>query len=54
MIDDTVKEIGRLGRFDLNEVFGVIRSQNRSLEMTEDRLWDMGYGSDNVHLLFNL
>ena len=54
LIDDTVKEIGRLGRFDLNEVFGVIRSQNRSLEMTEDRLWDMGYGSDNVHLLFNL
>jgi hypothetical protein len=38
----------------LNEVFGAIRSANRSLELTDDRLWQMGYGSDNIHLLFNL
>jgi hypothetical protein len=38
----------------LNDVFGAIRSANRSLELTEDRFWDMGYGSDNIHLIFNL
>jgi len=34
--------------------FGVIRSKNRSLELTEDRFWSMGYGSDQIHLLFNI
>lgn len=28
--------------------------KGRSLELTEDRLWKMGYGSEYVHLLFNL
>ncbi len=54
LIDDVVKKLNELKRFDLTEVFGVIRSSNRSLELTEDRLWDMGYGSDTIHLLFNL
>jgi hypothetical protein len=54
LIDDLVKNLTDLGKFDLNEVFGVIRSKNRSLELTESRFWDMGYGSDNIHLLFNL
>jgi hypothetical protein len=54
LIDDLVRELKRKGAFDLNEVFGVIRSQNRSLELTEDRLWNMGYGSDSIHLLFNI
>ena len=40
--------------FDLNEMFGVIRSAGRSLELTEDRFWAIGYGSENIHLLFNL
>src|SRR5207302_1772601 len=30
------------------------RSKGRSLELTDDRFWQMGYGSDTVHLLFNL
>jgi Protein of unknown function (DUF3489)/Protein of unknown function (DUF1524) len=54
LIDDLVKEIRRNHGFAINDVFGVIRSQNRSLELTEDRLWYMGYASDNIHLLFNL
>jgi hypothetical protein len=54
LIDDLVKEIERAGGFNLNEIFGVIRSKNRSLELTEDRFWNMGYGSDNIHLLFNI
>lgn len=54
LIDDLVKDMNERKAFDLPEVFGVIRSKNRSLELTEDRFWDMGYGSDNIHLLFNL
>jgi hypothetical protein len=54
LIDDLVKEIERIGGFNLNEMFGVIRSKNRSLELTEERFWNMGYGSDHIHLLFNI
>lgn len=54
LIDDLVKKLNDLKRFELSEVFGVIRSAGRALEITEDRLWDMGYGSDYIHLLFNL
>ena len=39
---------------DITEVFSVIRSQNRSLEVPEERFWQMGYGSRAIHLLFNL
>jgi len=54
LIDALVKKIADEKGFSLDEVFGVIRSQNRSLELTEDRFWQMGYGSDSIHLLFNL
>lgn len=54
LIDDIVKKIDEKNGFDLNEVLGVIRSAGRSLEITEDRLWAIGYGSQTIHLLFNL
>ena len=54
MIDDLVNKLMEVGKFDLNEVFGVIRSKGRSLELTDGRFWEMGYGSDTIHLLFNL
>ena len=54
LIDDLVEKIKQSGGFDVNEVFDVIRSKGRSLELTEDRFWQMGYGSDTIHLLFNL
>ena len=54
LIDDIVKKMKEIKTFDLNEMFGVIRSAGRSLELTEDRFWAIGYGSDNIHLLFNL
>jgi hypothetical protein len=40
--------------FDLDEAFNVIRGQGRALELTEERFWQMGYGSSTIHLLFNL
>lgn len=54
LIDVLVKKLSELRHFDLTEVFGVIRANNRNLEITEDRLMEMGYGSDTIHLLFNL
>ena len=54
LLDGLVKKSADLKSFNLDEMFGVIRSQGRSLELTEDRLWNLGYGSDFIHLLFNL
>jgi hypothetical protein len=54
LIDDLVTKLRELKAFDIKEVFGVIRSAGRSLELTEDRFWAIGYGSESIHLLFNL
>lgn len=54
LIDALVKKIKEIETFNTEEAFAVIRSQGRSLELTEDRFWQMGYGSNTIHLLFNL
>lgn len=54
LIDNVIKKLKAIRHFNMNEVSGVIRSENRTLELTEARFWDMGYGSQNIHLLFNL
>ncbi len=54
LLDGLVKKIDELKDFNLVEMFDVIRSQGRSLELAEDRLWNLGYGKDSIHLLFNL
>lgn len=54
ILDALVKRFKELGRFDAEEGFTVIRGQNRSLEITQDRFFEMGYGSKTIHLIFNL
>jgi uncharacterized protein with ParB-like and HNH nuclease domain len=54
LLDALVRKLTELNTFNTDEAFGVIRTQGRSLELTEDRFWQMGYGSDTIHLLFNL
>ncbi|MGQ3683999.1 MAG: DUF262 domain-containing protein [Candidatus Loosdrechtia sp.] len=54
LIDDLVTKLKDQKVFDLNEIFGVIRTAGRSLELTEDRFWAIGYNSESIHLLFNL
>ncbi len=54
IIDDCVGIAKDMKGFDANQMFGVIRAKGRSLELTEDRFWRLGYGSDSIHLLFNL
>jgi hypothetical protein len=54
LIDALVKSFSAHQNFRVDEAFGVIRNQNRTLELTEERLWQEGYGSKTIHLLFNL
>lgn len=54
LIDALVKKIGETKKFVVDDAFDTVRSQGRSLELTEDRFWQMGYGSKTIHLLFNL
>jgi len=54
LLDALVKKLAELKEFSIDEAFGVIRTQGRNLELTEDRFWQMGYGSSTIYLLFNL
>jgi hypothetical protein len=54
LIDQLVQKINSTKTFELDALFDVIRSKGRSLTLTDDRLWQMGYGSDTIHLIFNL
>lgn len=54
ILDALVKRFKELERFDAEEGFAIIRGQNRSLEITHDRFFEMGYGSKNIHLILNL
>lgn len=54
LLDALTKHYDELKGFSAEDSFGVMRNQGRSLELTEDRFWQMGYGSDTIHLLFNI
>jgi len=54
LIDALVRKLIETKSFDINEMFSVIHSQNRRVEVPEERFWQMGYGSSTIHLLFNL
>lgn len=54
LIDAIVRKIDELKEFNFKELLNVIRTQGRSLELTEERFWKMGYSSNTIHLLFNL
>lgn len=54
LIDRIVRSIREHDEFILNEVFGVIREAGRSLEITPHVIFDQGYGSREIHLIFNL
>lgn len=54
LLDALVGSFAELRKFDSAEAFQIVRNQGRALELTEDRLWQMGYGSKTIHLLFNI
>lgn len=54
LIDRCVKSIDEHKAFDLDEVFHIIRSDGRSLEVTPDTILGTRYGRPLSHLIFNL
>lgn len=54
MIDRCVKTISSSGEFDVDEIFGIIREDGRSLELAENTILGQYYGSKQSHLIFNL
>lgn len=54
LIDKLVKDIKEHKAFKIADIFGVIREENRSLELTKDSLLSIHYSSKEIHLLFNL
>lgn len=54
IIDQCTEQIDNDSNFIVDNIFSVIRSNNRSLEITENTLLNQAYGSKYIHLIFNL
>lgn len=54
LIDSVVKSIQETNDFNLSEIYGVIRADNRNLEISSDVILNQAYGSRTIHLFFNL
>lgn len=54
LIDRCVKSIDERKAFELDEIFHIIRSDGRSLEVTPETIIGTRYGKPQSHLLFNL
>jgi hypothetical protein len=54
LIDKLVRNIDKNQDFVLPEIYGEIRADGRSLEITEDLIFAQGYGTKEIHLFFNL
>ncbi len=54
LIDRICRNIDEKQVFDYEEIIYIMESARRNIHLTEERLWNMGYGSANIHLLFNL
>ncbi len=54
LIDKVVRNIQEQSEFVLSEVYGVIRADGRSLEITQEVIYEQYYGSRSIHLFFNL
>jgi hypothetical protein len=54
LIDKLVRNIDEKQDFILSEIFGVIRADYRSLEISPEVIYNQYYGSRTIHLFFNL
>jgi hypothetical protein len=54
LLDKLITNIKDHSTFDLQEVFGVVREDGRSLEVSEGTILGMSYTTKEIHLLFNL
>lgn len=54
LIDKIINNIKDQKVFDKDQILKIIQDDGRELDISEDRFFDMGYGSNQIHLLFNL
>ncbi|WP_027365560.1 GmrSD restriction endonuclease domain-containing protein [Desulfotruncus alcoholivorax] len=54
LIDKCTREIDSKQDFMVNDIFGAIRADGRSLEIARETIFDQYYGSKNIHLIFNI
>ncbi len=54
LLDKLVKRINENQDFQLSEIFGVIREDNRGLELSREMILSLNYWKKEIHLLFNL
>ena len=54
LIDKIVNDINKREGFDKKSIFKIMQEDGRALEISEDHMFDWGYGSKQIHLLFNL
>lgn len=54
LIDKLVRSIDDQKDFVLSEIFGVIRADQRSLDISPNVIFEQYYGSRSIHLFFNL
>ena len=54
LIDKVINKIKSTSEFNVNEIYKVIESDGRQISLSKEDLFSMGYGSQNIHLIFNL
>jgi len=54
LIDKAVKKIKEDKNFIVQNIYGIIRDDGRSLELTKESLFGISYTDRRIHLLFNL
>jgi hypothetical protein len=54
IIDKLIKNINEQQDFKLSEILGVIREDNRTLEISREALLGINYWKKEIHLLFNI
>jgi hypothetical protein len=54
LIDKITAHIKSKAGFDKKAIFKIIQDDGRNLQVYPEHLFDMGYGSKQIHLLFNL
>lgn len=53
-MDGIISKIRNSGSFNLTEIFGYIRDQGKTIELSEKSLFEISYESKEIHLLFNI
>ena len=54
LLDKIISTIRENQIFNLSEIFGVVRGDGRSLEVSQDTILGLNYWKKEIHLLFNL